>query len=213
MQIFKMKFEHQIRLIASLREFSGKVSSAYISQREFFITTLQSMSEHLLALKTDTLKEACEKFAEKLDQGAVPNELVTEFKCLLDALVSGRDFAVVGASLIGGKELIKMRISKLQPLSVVAEERKPAADRDKTADRLVTEAYKRLQFDTMETELKAHANDPKGDWLLSRARENVAEYCCLYQVPLRDEDTLTPFSLARIDAVVGACYRLLARSR
>ena len=213
MNTFTMKHEHQVRLIASLREFSGKVSSAYISQKEFFITTLQSLSEHLMALKSDTLKEAAEQFAGKLDQGPVPNEILTEFKCLLDSLVSGRDFAVVNASLIGGKELIKMRISKLQPLSVVEEERKAAADRDKTADRLVTEAYKRLQFDTLETELKAHAYDPKGEWLLSRARENVAEYCCLYQVPLRDEDTLTPFSLARIDAVVGACYRLLARSR
>jgi len=55
------------------------------------------------------------------------------------------------------------------------------------------------------------ANDATVDRILTRARENVAEYCCLYNVSMREEDTLTPFSLSRIDAVVGACYRLLIR--
>ena len=56
-------------------------------------------------------------------------------------------------------------------------------------------------------------NDPAIDRILTIARESVADYCCLYRVPLRDDDTLTPFSLSRIDAVVGACFRLMVRIR
>lgn len=200
-------------MIASLREFTGKISPAFTSQREFFITMLQNLSEHLINLKRETLQEACEKFGAKLDEGPVPDAVTAEFKCLLDTLVSNRDFMVINSSLIGGKDLIKKRIAGLQPLSVVVEERKNAAERDKTADRLVTEAYKLLQFEALEAQLKQAGSDPKSEWLLTKARENVAEYCCLYQVPLREDETLTPFSLSRIDAVVGACFRLLARSR
>jgi len=212
MKDYKVKYEHQVRLIARLREFAEKIPPGYINQKEFFITSLQNIFEHLMDLKREMLAEACGRFCAKLDQGAVTDESIVEFKSLLDKFISSGDFAAVAASMIGGKQLIKTRLSALRPLSIVDEEMK-GGDRDKTADRLVEEAYKRLKFEELEKELMQSVNDPVIDRILTKARENVADYCCLYRVPLRDDDTLTPFSLSRIDAVVGACFRLIARIR
>lgn len=207
-----IKFQYQFSLIARLRELAGTVTAGYINQKEFFIATLQNMSESLMDLKREMLREACEGFMAKLEQGAVTGEMVVDFKANLDKLVSGRDFSVIGAAIAGSKELVRARLSALQPLSIVDEEKK-VRDREQTADRLVTEAYKRLKFDALERELALIVNDHAIDKILTKARESVAEYCCLYRVPLREDDTLTPFSLSRIDAVVGACFRLMSRIR
>ena len=207
-----IKFQYQFSLIARLRELAACRLRGYLNQKEFFITTLQNMSESLMDMKRETLREACEGFRTKLDQGAVTEETVVNLKVQLDKIVSSRDFSVISATIAGGKELVKARLSALQPLSIAEEEKKPR-DRDPGADRLVTEAYRQLKFDALERELPLIVNDDAIDKALIRARENVAEYCCLYRVPLREDDTLTPFSLSRIDAVVGACFRLMSRIR
>ncbi|VVB73841.1 Uncharacterised protein [uncultured archaeon] len=204
------KCEHQVKLIGRLRQLAGNVPVVYDSQHEFFLVTIRSMSENLMDLKRETLKEACDRFGAELDKGKVTDKLVADFKDLLDKLVSEKDFAFIDRSMVGSAGLIKSRLSALQPLSVMEEERKKEG-RDPTADRLVTGAYKQLQFKELESELMAFPNDPTIDKMLTKARENVAEYCCLYNVPLRDDDTLSPFSLSRIDAVVGACHRLSIR--
>jgi hypothetical protein len=41
----------------------------------------------------------------------------------------------------------------------------------------------------------------------------VADYCSLYKVPLDPADTITAFSMLRVDAVTAACFRLLAKIR
>jgi len=208
-----IKFQYQFSLIARLRELAGTVTAGYINQKEFFIATLQNMSESLMDLKRETLREACGGFCAKLDQGQVTEAVVMGFKVQLDKILSSRDFSVISATIAGGKDLIKSRLSALQPLSIVEEEKKPR-DRDQGADRLVTEAYRRLKFEALEQELALAVNkDQAINKLLTEARASVAEYCCLYRVPLREDDTLTPFSLSRIDAVVGACFRLMSRIR
>lgn len=213
MSASNIKFQYQFSLIARLKELAGAVNAGYLNQKEFFIATLQNMSESLMDLKREMLKEACEGFGAKLDQGPVTEEMVVNLKVQLDNIVSGRDFSGVSAAIAGSKELIKARLSALQPLSILEEEKKPRG-RDQGADRLVTEAYRQLKLDALERELALAVNkDHAIDKALTRARENVAEYCCLYRVPLREDDTLTPFSLSRIDAVVGACFRLMSRSR
>ena len=207
-----IKFQYQFSLIARLRELAGTVTAGYINQKEFFIATLQNMSESLMDLQREMLRETCEGFMAKLDHGAVTQAMVVDFKAQLDKLVSGKDFSVIGAAIVGSKELVRTRLSALQPLSIVEEERKPHG-RDQTADRLVTEAYRRLKFEALERELALIVNDHAIDKILTKARESVSEYCCLYRVPLREDDTLTPFSVSRIDAVVGACFRLMSRIR
>ena len=48
---------------------------------------------------------------------------------------------------------------------------------------------------------------------LAKARTEVADYCCLYRIPLTNADTLTPFSLACVDAALAAGYRLFINIR
>ncbi len=208
-----LKFQYQCSLIARLRELAGTVTAGYINQKEFFIATLQNMSESLMDLQREMLRETREGFMAKLDHGPVTREMVVDFKAQLDKLVSGRDFYAIGAAIAGSNDLVRARLSALQPLSIVEEEKKKLRDRDQGADRLVTEAYRRLKFDALERKLALIVNDHAINKTLTKARENVSEYCCLYRVPLREDDTLTPFSVSRIDAVAGACFRLMSRIR
>jgi len=110
------KMMHQLLLVSGLQIFTGKVPAAYANQKEFFFTSIQNISESLIDLKKETLKDACERFGKKLDEG------------------KATDMA-------------------------------------------------------------------------------IAEYCCLYRIPLKEEDTLTPFSLLHVDVVITASYRLLSNVR
>jgi hypothetical protein len=70
-----------------------------------------------------------------------------------------------------------------------------------------------MLFEALEKEAARFKDDASENRVLGRARERVADYCLVYRLPLDPGDTLPPFSLSRIDAVTGACYRLLARMR
>lgn len=207
----KAKYDCQVRLIASLNEFSGPVPAAFFSQKEFFIITLRRLAANLAEFKAENLRALAANLLAKLRRGPVTPADLTAFKDMLDKLVSGRDYQVACAGLSGSKEFLAERLSRLEPLSIAAEEGKlPGEPRDPTADRLVGEAYRRLRFDALEEEWR------KGrpvDKVLERARAQVAEYCLMYRLPVRPEDTLPPFSLSRIDAVTGACFRLLGKLR
>jgi len=203
------RMEHQVRFIATLREFTGKVPAVYASQKEFFINSLRSMSEHLFELKRETLMETCGNFAAKLDKGAVAGQAVVEFREQLEKLVSDGDFALISGSLIGGKELVKKRLSALAPLSLIDEEKK-GEGRSPEAERHIKGAYERLNFPFLIREFGASPGDRALDAALVKAREEVAEYCCLYQIPLDKNDTFSPFSLLRVDAVLAACCRILS---
>jgi hypothetical protein len=203
------KTEHQIRLIAMLRDFTGKMPAAYGSQTEFFIVSLYSISEHLTELKAATLRETCDSFRAALDKGRVSDEALEEFKSVLDKLISEKDFRMISASMAGSKDLVRKRLSGLAPVSLLAEERKMAG-RDIDADRHITEAYDRLSFGPLAAEVRAMPDDRTMDTTLLKARTSVREYCCMYHVPLSESDTLSPFSLSCVDAMVAASNRLLS---
>ncbi|MDT8286727.1 MAG: hypothetical protein RQ748_06420, partial [Elusimicrobiales bacterium] len=127
-------------------------------------------------------------------------------------LLSSRDFVLMEGGLPGSPEIVRARLASLRPLSIAGGERTGTL-RDSGAERLVAEAYRRLGFDSLERELAGRAGDEAYDAVLLKARHNVGEYCGMYQVSPSPEDTLPAFSLSRIDAVLGACYRLLSRLR
>ncbi len=206
------KLEHQIKLIEMLREFTGRVPTAYASQMEFFIIILNNMSEHLVDLKKETLKETCDNFCAKLDRGSVSGETLAEFKSSLDKLVSEKDFRMVCGFMIGSKGLIRKRLSELAPVSLLSEERKRER-KDPDADRYIAETYSRLGFASLVSGLLGMPDERATDAALLKAREAVAEYCCLYRIPLNESDTLSPFSLSCVDAVISANYRLLSNIR
>jgi len=206
------KLEHQDRLISGLKEFTGSVSPVYANQREFFFVSLQNLSENLIDLKKETLSEACENFGKKLDNGGVTDITLVEFKSLLDKLVSNADLTRVCNSMAGSKELIKSRLSTLEPISLIEEERKTKG-RDADADRHIGQTYKNLNFDSLIKELTASPYERTAEAILEKARAEVKEYCCLYGVPLKEDETLTPLSLEHVDAVIAASYRLISDIR
>ena len=206
------KMEHQFLLISGLQTFTGKVPAVYTNQKEFFFTSLQNISENIIGLKKETLKDACERFGKKLDEGRATDMAIAEFKDLLEKLVSERDFRRVCASMAGSKELVKSRLSALEPISLIGEEMRNGG-RDAEAERHIRDAYARLNFDLLIKELTASPSERTVDIVLTKARAEVAEYCCLYRIPLKEEDTLTPFSLLHVDAVIAASYRLLSNVR
>ena len=205
---FMPKLEDQTRVIAVLRTFTGKLAAAYTSEQEFFLTSLNSMAKYLYDLQRGTLEESCERFLLKVNSGKFTLETVNAFKAEVENLISARDFQAVGGCMSGSKELIKQRLGALKPVSRIAEANK-AAGGDADALRHIDEAYARLNFDALAKRLKASPDEPSVNDVLAEAREAVAAYCGLYHVPLTEAETLTPFSLSVIDAVVAASFRLL----
>lgn len=206
------RFQHQSGLAARLRELGGEEDPSFLNQKESFISALRAAEEPLAALQLESCREACDRFLEKLGKGRATPELVAEFKDPLDKLLSSKDFALMEGGLPGGPEVVRSRLAALRPLSI-AEGERTGTLRDPGAERLVAEAYRRLGFDSLERELSGRSGDQAYDAVLLKARRGVANYCRLYQVPPSPEDTLPAFSLSRIDAVLGACYRLLSRLR
>jgi len=198
--------------IAMLREFTGKVPAVYANQKEFFINSIRCMSERLVDLKRETLRETCGNFAAQLDKGTVVGQAIVEFKEQLEKLVSDRDFSLISGSLPGSRELIKKRLSALAPLSLTDEEKKEEG-RDPEVERHIKEAYERLNFPSLVREFGASPGDGTLDVVLAKARAEVAEYCCLYRIPLDKNDTFSSFSLLHVDAVLAACYRILSNLR
>ena len=203
----KARFDCQIRLIAGLREFSSPVPAAFAGQKEFFIVTLNRVASDLREFKKASFRALSDWALARRRRGPLEARDVTEFKEAADKLLSARDYQFVCAALPGSAEFLASRLSSVEPVSIAEEEMKKEGEpRDPAADRLVGDAYRRLGFDRLQ---QLAGRQPEGV-LLQHARELVAEYCAVYRLPLNAEDTLPEFSLSRIDAVAGACFRLLA---
>jgi hypothetical protein len=205
--------ESQAALVSCLRRLAGSVTPAYSGQKEFFIVTLNEMTAEIETLKQDQLSRAVAAFCAKLEAGTVKPEEITALKEALDNLVPAGDFNRACACLAGSPGFIKERLGCLRPLCIAAGERRAAPEKDPAAERLVGEAYRRLQFDRLEEEARRFATAAAAENVLARARACVGEYCAVYRLPLDPGATLPSFSLSLIDAVAGACYRLLARLR
>jgi len=194
-------------LIAGLRNFTGKMPKAYAGEQEFFLTSLNNMSQHLYDLQKGTLKEICDEFVLKVYAGKFTMETIDGFKSKVDSLISAANFQAVSAWMAGSKEFIKQKLSALKPVSRVDEGNK-AAGGDPDAERHIRETYALLNFDALERELKASPDELSVNAVLARAREEVAYYCRLYRLPLNEAETLTPYSLSCIDAALAASFRL-----
>jgi hypothetical protein len=208
-----VKLEIQRRLIMALRDFAGSVCSGFVNQKEFFIFSLESISEKLTELKQESLNDLAAGYAARRAAGPLSDAEVVDFKDKLDKLVSARDFDHICAALAGSKELMAERLAAVRPQSMAAEEKRGLSGvRDANAYRLITEAYKHLCFWELEEDAR-NSDDATVDRILCRARAAVADYCSLYKVPLDPADTITAFSMLRVDAVTAACFRLLAKIR
>lgn len=207
------RMESQAALVSCLRRLADSMTPAYAGQKEFFIVALNEMTAEIETLKQAQLSRAVAVFCARLEAGPVKPADITALKEALDNLLSAGDFSRACASLTGSAGFIKERLGRLRPLCIAAGERRASPEKDPAAERLVGEAYRRMQFEQLEKEARRFRTEAGAENVLARARERVAEYCAVYRLPLDPGSTLPAFSLSRIDAVAGACYRLLARLR
>lgn len=206
------KFENQLRLVTALRFFTGELPPGYAGEKEFFLTSLQSMAGHLEELQKETLGEVRAGFLRRLEAGKVTPEAIEAFKADIDRLVSNADFMKVSSGMAGSREYVRKTLDSVAPLSLVREEAK-ACGRDRDAERRINDAYLRLNFPALARQVEARPNDLSADSALAGARREVDHYCGLYRVPRSESDTLTPFSLSCVDAALAACYRLFKTVR
>lgn len=201
------KLETQVRLVHALRTFTGKLPEFYVSEKEFLLVCLSDMTEYLGDLQRETLEEACGNFILKLEAGKVTLQAIDEFKAVLDRLVSNSDFKAVCAAMAGSRGFVRQRLQALKPLSMLAEVKKISGP-DPDAERRVNGAYARMNFAALVAKVKADPYDRTVNAAFAKAREEVAEYCSVYRVQLREADTLTPFSMSYVDAAMAAVYLL-----
>lgn len=201
------KMQNQLRLVTALRTFTGEPPKGYYSEKEFFLTSLLNMAEYLADLQKETLTELCAAFVQKLKAGKATPGAAEDFRSGLDKLISAADFKRVSSAMIGSNAFVEQRLSGLEPFSIMNEEKK-AAGRDPEAERHITGAYSRLHFDALVKHVEAAPDDQSTDAALASARREVADYCCLYRIPVEETATLTPFSLSCVDAALAASYRL-----
>jgi len=211
------KAESQLTFITRLRDYcSEKVPDHYLGPMDFMRTTLQHMSESIMKLKSETLAEACKNFLQQLDMNGVTDKELTDFKSILDKLISSPKFTDIKVSFaFGDKDGIKRELLNISPMSFIEEERKKPEQSDgtaQTAKERVSFIYQRLDFDALEKEF---LRDPKQgvDGVLSRARQSVKEFCCAMRIPLRNKATFSPFILSDAEAMVAANDRFLRRIR
>jgi hypothetical protein len=202
------KLESQARLVNALRGFTGKLPACYASEKEFFLVSMGDMEEYLRDLQRETLAEVCAGFIKKLEAGQVTQEVIGDFKALLDPLVSDSDFKAVCAGMAGSREFLKSRLLALKPRSLLDEAKKDEAGRDPDARRRLNGAYSRLNFPALLKQVEAAPHDLAANAALEKARAEISDYCGVYKVQLQEGDTLTPFSMSCVDAALAAACLL-----
>ena len=198
-------FENRNVLAASLSAFTGPLPQGYAGEREFYLTTLLGMGGCLCDLQAETLKDVCDRFLALVAAGKAPPRAVEAFRSELDLLVSAADFRLASSGLAGSWEFLRQRLWRLKPVSLFAGAREGGLDAD--AARKVKAAYDRMLFRRLTEQAAAGAGRRASDSALACARRAVGEYCAVYRVRVSPEDSLSPFSLASVDAALAASYQ------
>ena len=204
--------DNQTRLVIALKAFTGTLPPMYASETEYFLVALQDMEEYLANLQKEALEESRGAFLRLLDAGKVTPESVGKLEAALARLVREAAFVPVKAGMAGSKDLVKQRLARLVPVSLLAEGKK-GAGRDAAAEKEIESAYRRLGFPALARMVGADPSGPSANSALAKARGNVAGYCAANCVPAGDEVPFTPAGLACVDAALAACFRLFQNIR
>ncbi len=200
-----VKIETQTRLLVALKAFAGKLPPPYVSEMEFFLVSLHDMEEYLADLQSETLRVSREGFIRKLDAGKVTAKDIESFEAALAKIVPPSDLRTVRSGLAGSKELIKDRLSKLRPISLVNEWKK-GTGRDPDAEKQINGAYSQMQFAVLLRTVEADPTDLSANAALEKARTKLFEYCSTYCIPTNAAATFKPISLSCVDAALSACH-------
>lgn len=182
---------------------------------EFTNTMLHVLSEPIISLKRETfneLKNAYLNSLEREDSERYRERLLE----VLDRSISDNMFQRIEFAMrIKAKETLKKLLSEIQISSLIEEERKLPEERDREAEKKIQFMYDRVGF--LELEERFASAPVKSEEvliaILNESRKCFAEFCCAIHVPMNNDDTLSPFMLMQLDALIAANERLLKRLR
>ncbi len=213
---------HQLVVLARLCEFCqwrGALTQSGEDPWSYMRRKLLDVEAPLTAFKGELLRGLREELLAELTRGPVSDARFAQYKDLFERLLSRGDFADVAIHLSSAagpacRELVGQALSAARAQTLFQEERRPAAQRSPAWNKLVQELWKRLGFDVLERVMERGPESPRRRaYVLRRMRRDVAEYCTVVKIPTAPTDTLSPFMLPRIEAVVAACLRFLSKYR
>lgn len=213
---------HQFFIIARLADycdFRRPPPTAGEDPVGYLLRKISETDRPLRELKQELLSGAVERFLREHREGIPPEESFVELRQTLDRFLSPGDFADAAFHLCpqafadpGRREWSQRCLRGLKARCLLSEEEKPEERRDPAWEKLVSEIGSRLGFPVLE---KLVARKPmtrrRLRAVLRRCRLETAEYCSVFRVPLRPDDTFTPFILPRVEALLAANRRLLLR--
>lgn len=178
---------------------------------------LGEIDEPLTSLKQEIYLDSTRSFFGKLSRGDMPESELPDYLQFLDNTLSRGDYVDAAFHLdwknLSDEARRKDAFEFLQDLSAHSrfeEEAKPPERRNKDWEKLVSDIYKRLGFDTIE---KCHAHKPLSArrlrFLLRRMRFHSADFCAVFRFPINEKDTFTPFILPRVEGLIAANRRVL----
>ena len=214
---------HQTFILARLGEFctyNGRVARSYSDPWSYMRQKLEQLEPPLTALKEELLEATRRRLLAQIKSGDIDEEGYSDFKLLLDRLLSRGDFADVAMHLNAqngseSRATIAQLLSSAKISHVFIEERKPAGERSPHWEKLVGELYGRLGLDEIGKLIgrRKKITRRRRAAALKLMRRNVAEYCSVVKIPTDANQTFTPFMLPRVEALIAACLRFLNRYR
>lgn len=221
---YRIDSTQQNIIIARLADFcrwNSRTSHHEHDAWDYMRSKLIEMKEPVLKLKQDQLMAATDIFATHLQKKQVDEKEIVEFKTAVHDYVSPNDFIDISFNLTPEslsnpvqKETAIRMMHQMQAVSLFAEEEKSERERLGQAKKLVAEMFQRLGLDVLDKVLAHKLRTPRRKrMVLRRIRKNVAEYCSVLHLSFNSQDTLSPFMLLRVEALLVACLRLLEKYR
>lgn len=182
---------------------------------------LREIEEPLMQLKQAQLLVARDKFVRLINQKAVGDTDIVEFKTILSNYLSPGEYADVAIHLdmkvIANPDQctwVLTMMTALKAFSLFDEEKKPEEVRFKGPKKKVMDMSFRLRLDVMENILtRRPLTNKRKHTLLRRLRLRVAEFCTVLHLPSNAEDTFSPFMLQQVEALTVALLRFMTRFR
>jgi len=211
-------------VVARLADFCDYRSPAILRERDPILSLWEKLHEvpgPIYELKQQIYDEEVVGFFSKLESGDRRESDLMEFRHFLDRFLSGGDFAdasfhITLGNLSEAHRRLDARnfLSELKVCRLLDEERAPGDRRNPDWQKLVAEIYHRLDLDLLELVVRRRPlNARRLPIILRRLRRNVAFYCAVFRLPSHPGETLTPFMLPRVEALVAANQRFLQKLR
>lgn len=182
-------------------------------------TKLGEIDAPLHELKRQLLRDAIAAHFSRLDGGTADAPADADFRQLLEAYLSRGDFVDAVFALdpgtlkdAGRRKAARALLEGFSAKSLLTPDGGPSPS--PAGEKLIAEIYRRLGFDLVEKVLAHKPLDARRlRFILRRCRANSSDYCAVFRFPTGDNDAFTPFILPRVEALVAANRRVLARIR